>query len=147
MTRNWTGRNLNTQVNNTNTAGQELTNDHTKQGQETNQIRTQEAGTHDTHDRGLTTGAHSGPTFCYGFWVERHVSWKRCATGFEIRFLLFGGCVKNVSPISSNVYINHAVLKRQLAQWVQVKSFNMCPLQFGIRIIEDIRRHVCPKSF
>ncbi len=25
-----------------------------KQGQETNQIRTQEAGTHDTHDRGLT---------------------------------------------------------------------------------------------
>ncbi len=28
----------------------------------------------------------------------------RYATGFEIRFLLFGGCVKNVSPISSNVY-------------------------------------------
>ncbi len=43
--------------------------------------------------------------------------------GFEIRFLLFGGCVKNVSPISSNMYINHTVLKRQLAQCVQVKSF------------------------
>ncbi len=26
----------------------------------------------------------------------------------------FGGFVKNVSPISSNVYINHAVLKIQL---------------------------------
>ncbi len=48
---------------------------------------------------------------------------QRCSTGFEIRFLLFGGCVKNVSPISSNMYINHAVLKRQLAQWVQVKTF------------------------
>ncbi len=48
---------------------------------------------------------------------------QRCATGFKIRFLLFGGCVKNVSPINSNVYINHAVLKTQLAQWVQVKSF------------------------
>ncbi len=42
---------------------------------------------------------------------------QRCATGFKIYFLLFGGCVKNVSPISSNVYINHAVLKRPLAQW------------------------------
>ncbi len=72
------------------------------------------------------------PTFCYGFRVERHVSWKRCATGFEIRFLLFGGCVKNVSPISRNMYMNHAVLKIPLAQWVQVKSFNMCLLQLGI---------------
>ncbi len=26
--------------------------------------------------------------------VERHVSWKRCAMGFEIRFLLFGGVSK-----------------------------------------------------
>ncbi len=48
---------------------------------------------------------------------------QRCAMGFEIRFLLFGGCVRNVSPISSNMNINHAVLKRQLAQWIQVKSF------------------------
>jgi len=32
----------------------DLTNNHIKQGQETNQIWTQEAGTHDTHDRGLT---------------------------------------------------------------------------------------------
>ncbi len=61
--------------------------------------------------------------FCYGFRVELYISWKRCATGFVIRFLLFGGCVKNVSPISSNMYINHAVLKRPLAQWVQLKSF------------------------
>ncbi len=53
--------------------------------------------------------------------------------GFEIRFLLLGGSVKNVSPISSNMY-NHAVLKRQLAQWVaQVKPFNMYPLQLGTR--------------
>ncbi len=28
-----------------------------------------------------------------------------------------------LGPISSNMNINHAVLKRQLAQWVQVKSF------------------------
>ncbi len=41
--------------------------------------------------------------------------------GFEIRILLFGRCVKNVSLISSNMYINHAVLKRQLAQCVQIK--------------------------
>ncbi len=40
--------------------------------------------------------------------------------GFELRFLLFGGCVKNVSPISSNMSINRA--------GVQVKSFNMCLL-------------------
>ncbi len=48
---------------------------------------------------------------------------NQCATGFGIHFLLFGECVKNVSLISSNMYINHAVLKRQLEQWVQVKSF------------------------
>ncbi len=40
--------------NETNTAGQELTNNHIRRGQETNHIWTQEAGTHDTHDRGLT---------------------------------------------------------------------------------------------
>ncbi len=58
---------------------------------------------------------------------------QRCATGFEIRFLSFGGCIKNVIPISSNVYINHVVLKRPLVQWFQVKSFTMCPLQLVIR--------------
>ncbi len=57
-------------------------------------------------------------TFYYGSRFERHVSWKRCAMGFEIRFLLFGGCVKNVSPIRSNMCINHAVLKRQFTQRV-----------------------------
>ncbi len=82
---------------------------------------------------GARSNSHRCPTFCYGFRVEQHVSWKRCATGFQIRFLLFGGCVWNVWPISSNMNINHAVLKRPLAQWVQVKSFNMCLLQLGIR--------------
>ncbi len=72
---------------------------------------------------GVRSSSNWCATFCYGFRVERHVSWKRCTTGCEIRFLLFGGCVTNISPISSNMYINHAVLKRQLAQWVQVKSF------------------------
>ncbi len=43
------------------------------------------------------------------FRVEQHISWKRCAMGFEINVLLFGGCVKNVSPISSNVHINHGI--------------------------------------
>ncbi len=60
-------------------------------------------------------GAHSSSdrclTFCYGFRVERHVSWKRCATGFEGRFLLFGVSVKNVSPISSNMYIKPRGIK------------------------------------
>ncbi len=40
--------------NGTNTAGQELTNNHNQRGQETNQIRTQETGTQDTKDKGLT---------------------------------------------------------------------------------------------
>ncbi len=80
---------------------------------------------------GVRTSSHRCPTFCYGFQVEQYVSWKRCATGFEIRFLLFGGCVKNVSPINSKVYINHAVLKRSLhngSKW----SHLMCPLRLCI---------------
>ncbi len=40
--------------------------------------------------------------------------------------------VSKISAQSAATYINHAVLKRPLAQWVQVKSFNMCPLQLGI---------------
>uniref|UniRef100_A0A8C1IG92 Cysteine sulfinic acid decarboxylase n=1 Tax=Cyprinus carpio TaxID=7962 RepID=A0A8C1IG92_CYPCA len=73
---------------------------------------------------GARSSSHRCATFCYVFRVERHVSWKRCATvcnGFEMRFLLFGGCVRNVGPISGSMYINHAVLKRHLAQWVLVK--------------------------
>ncbi len=56
-------------------------------------------------------------TLCHGFRVE-HMFPEKVCNGIQIRFLLFGG-VKNVSPISSNMYINHAVLKRQLAQWVK----------------------------
>ncbi len=37
-----------------NTPGHKLTNNHIRLGQETNQIWTQEAGTHDTHNRTLT---------------------------------------------------------------------------------------------
>ncbi len=37
-------------------------------------------------------------------------------------------------------------IKETAAQWVQVKSFNVCPLQLCITI-EYIRRHVCRKSF
>ncbi len=55
------------------------------------------------------SSSHRCQTFCYCFRVERYVSWKRCTTGFEIRFLLFGGCVKNVSPISSNVFKPHGI--------------------------------------
>ncbi len=39
-----------------NTPGHELTNNHIWRGQETNQIWTQETGTHDTHNRTLTIG-------------------------------------------------------------------------------------------
>ncbi len=42
--------------------------------------------------------------------------------GLRCVFSCFLGCVKNVSPVSTNMFINHAVLKRQLAQRVQVKS-------------------------
>ncbi len=42
-------------------------------------------------------------------------------------------CVSEMSAQSAGTCINHAVLMRQLAQCVQVKSFNMCPLQRGIR--------------
>ncbi len=38
----------------THTPGTELTNNDMKRGQETNHIRKQEAGTQDTHHRGLT---------------------------------------------------------------------------------------------
>ncbi len=41
------------------------------------------------------------------------------------------------------MYINHAVLKRQLSQWVQVKSFTNV---FTAKI-EDVKIHVCHKSF
>ncbi len=33
------------------------------------------------------------PMFCYGFWVERRVSWKQCATWFQIRFLVWWVCL------------------------------------------------------
>ncbi len=46
----------------------------------------------------IPSGAHSGPTFCYGFRVERRVSWKRYATGFEIVF----SCLVGVSEMSAN---------------------------------------------
>ncbi len=62
-------------------------------------------------------------------------------TGVEIRFLLFVGCVKTVSPISSNIYRNHAVLKRPLAQWVQMKSFNVSTAAGyaqQLKILEDM---------
>ncbi len=51
--------------------------------------------------------------------------------GFEISFL-----------ISSNMYINHAVLKRQLAQLVQVKSFTNLSVAARytqqLKILEDM---------
>ncbi len=50
---------------------------------------------HVTLKSGARSGSHRCTTFCYGFRVEQHASWKQCAMGFEIRFLLFGGCVKN----------------------------------------------------
>ncbi len=40
------------------------------------------------------------------------------------------------------MYINHAVLKRQLAQWVQVKSFTnvsaAAPYTQQLKILEDM---------
>ncbi len=81
------------------------------------------------------------------FRVERHVSWKRCVTGFEICFLLFVGCVRNVSPISSNMYINHAVLKRQRTMSPSEVIYKCVRCSSVYTTIEDIRRNVCRKSF
>ncbi len=44
------------------------------------------------------------------------------------------------------MYINHAGLKRQLAQWVHVKLFTNVSAATWYTS-EDIRRHVCRKSF
>lgn len=38
-----------------------------------------------------------------GFRVERPVSWKQCATGFEVCFLLFCGVCQRCYPISSRL--------------------------------------------
>ncbi len=67
--------------------------------------------------------------FCYGFRLNDMFTGNGVQRGLRYVFSCLVGGVKNVS----NVYINHAVLKTQLAQWVQVKSFNMCLLQLGIR--------------
>lgn len=59
----------------------------------------------------LWTGARS---VCNNFQVERHVSSKRCASGLKVRFFFFIWCACQRSyPISSDMYINPAVLKRQ----------------------------------
>ncbi len=77
-------------------------------------------------------------------WQPRNAAFVGCSLPFEKHpsFLLFGGCVKNVSPISSNMYINHTVLKRQLAQWVKVKSFTnvsaAAQYTLQLKILEDI---------
>ncbi len=52
-------------------------------------------------------GACSSATFCFATVSGLNDMFpangvQRCAKGFEILFLLFGGCVKNVSPISSD---------------------------------------------
>ncbi len=75
---------------------------------------------------------------------QAHTGAQRFATVSRLNdmFLLFGGCVRNVSPISSNMNINHVVLKRQLAQWVQVKSFTnlyaAAPYMKQLKILEDM---------
>ncbi len=47
-----------------------------KQGQETNQIWTQEAGTHDTHDRGLTGTVLLG-YYCFFFYLKIICAYRR----------------------------------------------------------------------
>ncbi len=84
---------------------------------------------------------HTGAKCFASFRVERHVSWKRCATGFEIRFVLFGGCVLNVIPISSSVYKPQAI-KESTRTWIQVKLLQMCLLAAlymqQLKILEDM---------
>ncbi len=74
---------------------------------------------------------------------------QRWATGFEIRFLLFGGCVRNVSPISSNIYIKPRGIKETARTMGPSEvHLQMCPLASSVyATIENIRRHVCRKSF
>ncbi len=75
--------------------------------------------------------------------------------GFEISFLLFGGCVKNVSPISSK-----ETARTMGPTWVKLQQVTCVMDSLGCEVIykcvryssvyatiEDIRRHVCRKSF
>ncbi len=47
-----------------------------------------------------------------------NTTWEAVHVQFPIRKLVF-----TIIPIAREGSINHAVLKRQLAQWVKVKSF------------------------
>lgn len=46
-----------------------------------------------------------------------------CNGVWDVYTLLSDGCFKNVSPISSNMYIKYGVLKTLLAQWVQEEVY------------------------
>ncbi len=87
-------------------------------------------------------------TFCYGFRVEQHVSWKRCATGFEIRFLLFGGCQKCQPNQQQHVYKPRGIKETARTMGpseVVYYVHYVCSSVYAT--IEAIRRHVCCKSF
>ncbi len=61
--------------------------------------------------------------------------------GLRYVFSCLVGVSEMSEPISSDVYVNHAVLKRQLAQCVQVKSFNVSAAARHtqqLKILEDM---------
>ncbi len=73
------------------------------------------------------------------------------ATGFEIRFLMFGGCVKNVSPISSNVlnfkFLIPSGIKETARMGPSEVIYKCVRCSSLYATIKNIRRHVCRKSF
>ncbi len=85
---------------------------------------------------GARSYSHRCPMFCYGFRVERHVSWKRCAmvcNGVWDTFSLVWWVCQKCQPNQQQRVYEPRGIKDTAAQWVQVNSFNMCLLQLGIR--------------
>ncbi len=76
------------------------------------------------HPSGHSPGARSSPMFCYGFRVERHVSWKRVWDMFS---LVWWVC-SEMSAQSAATYINHTVLKRHnVSKWTHLISVISSP--------------------
>ncbi len=97
--------------------------------------------------------------------VQAHTGAKRFATVYRLNYMFPGNgvqqglryissCLVDVSKMSAQsaeTYIIHTLLKRPLAEWVQVKkkwSRLICVRCSSVyATIEYIRRHVCHKSF
>ncbi len=96
---------------------------------------------------GARSSSHRCPTFCFGFRVERHVSWKRCLTVcngvWDTFSLVWWVCQKCQQQ---HVYKPRGI-KETARSMGSSEVIYKCLLQLRIATIEDIRRHVCHESF